>query len=101
MEPGQYTGKTDATQGEAPRGDAAPGAPSPPSASPPASPVPGVPRSAPGGGPRRTTGRGMVPKRSVAGRILLWGTVAVVIVAGLLLYFRYEPSVVPLLRGRR
>jgi hypothetical protein len=81
MESGQYTGKSDATQGEGP-----------PPGAPPRAPVgAGAPRARRPG--RRPGGNAM--------RLLTWGAVLAVLLGGLALYFRYEPTVVPFFgRGR-
>ncbi len=81
MEPREYTGKTDATQGTA--------AGAPPDGAAAGGPLGRAPRSdAPSDAPR-----GGVP------RVVLWAAVAVALVAGLVLYFRYEGAVSPLFGG--
>ena len=89
MEPGQYTGKTDATPGERPHSEAVP------------SPAP-APASQQGTSVRATRVR---PPSTRSGgdmmRVVTWGAVLVILLAGLALYFRYERAIVPLFgRGR-
>ena len=94
MEPGQYTGKTNATPGEAPLDEQARSetVPSPASAS----------ASQPGANARTAGVRRRTPRRGGdTVRVVMWGTVLAALVAGLVLYFRYERAVVPLFgRGR-
>jgi hypothetical protein len=87
MEPGQYTGKTDATQGSSPRVDRG------------AQQAAGQNASGGGEGGRversGEAGRG----RRESARIAIWVILAIAICAGIVLYFRYERSVVPLFGG--
>jgi hypothetical protein len=102
MKPRQYTGKSNATQGEPsrisdPSGTAAPiTGPGTDPGQPSSDPAAAV-RSAARGGADGT------PDQSPSGkaRVVLWGLVAVALVAGLVLYFRYERAVVPLFGGGR
>jgi hypothetical protein len=99
MKPRQYTGKSNATQGEPSR------------ASGPAAPIsgpgtnPGQPSLDPAAAVRSAAsgGAGGTPDKSMSGkaRVVLWGLVAVALVSGLVLYFRYERAVVPLFGGGR
>ncbi len=94
MEPGQYTGKTDATPGEPPLEERAQGG--------------GVPSPAPAAAsqPAANARTASVRRRAVRPggdmmRVVVWGTVLAALVAGLVMYFRYEQAVVPLFgRGR-
>ena len=94
MEPGQYTGKTNATPGEAPLGEQAHSETVP-------SPAPAS-ASQPEANMRTSSVRRRAPRRGGATvRVLMWGTVLAALIAGLALYFRYERGVVPLFgRGR-
>ena len=93
MEPGQYTGKTDATPGEHPLDERTQSA---------------VPSPAPASAPERArAARAAAPPRPVTRpggdtmRVVLWGAVLAALVTGLVMYFRYERAVVPLFgRGR-
>lgn len=82
MEPGQYTGKSNATQD----GPATSGATDDKSGSTPTLPVGGAPR------PDESVG---IP------RVVLWGAVAVALAVGVALYFRYERAITPLFGGGR
>jgi hypothetical protein len=85
MEPGQYTGKTNATQGE-PAGDSTSSASV---TSPAAAPAP---ERSSVDAPRPPTIR---PGGNFV-RLVSWGAVIAVLVAGLVMYFRYERSITPL-----
>jgi hypothetical protein len=90
MEPAQYTGKTDATQGGRPPGELP--------SSAPVSPAPAAAPAASGGTvtrrPTPRSGGNLV-------RVVTWGAVLAILAAGLVMYFRYERAVVPLFgRGR-
>ena len=56
-----------------------------------------APQDDPSSGDRRGGKR----PSGAATRILIWGTVLVVLVLGLVMYFRYERAVVPLFGGGR
>jgi len=94
MKPAQYTGKTDATPGEQPPGDRAHSAT--------------VPSPAPSSVSAPAVGARAKPAKRVRGghggdmmRFALWGSVFAILVAGLVLYFRYERAILPLFgRGR-
>ena len=86
MEPGQYTGKSDATPGGQPLDEHTPSAvPSPA----PASATERAHAARAGGPPRLRRGGETM-------RVVVWGAVLAVLVAGLVMYFRYERAVVPL-----
>ncbi len=94
MEPGQYTGKSDATPGEPPLDERAQGG--------------GVPSPAPALAPQpdanvraASVRRGATRRGGDTVRVVMWGAVLAALVAGLVMYFRYEKAVVPLFgRGR-
>jgi hypothetical protein len=91
MEPGQYTGKTDATQGEPAAGES-------PSSAPASS---AAPTSAPVASGGTVTRRPAVRTGGNFVRLVGWGAVLAILAAGLVMYFRYERAVVPLFgRGR-
>jgi hypothetical protein len=98
MEPGQYTGKSDATQGERPPADRVDGAavpsPAPEAVPPPARPVARA-SGAPGGRRAANESHGSVM------RAVLWVAVLAALVVGLVMYFQYERAVVPLIGGGR
>jgi len=56
-----------------------------------------TPQGDPSSGDRPTAKRG----GGNAMRIMIWGAVLVILVAGLVMYFRYERAVVPLFGGGR
>jgi len=93
MEPGQYTGKSDATPADD-RSDATPdggaGSSPAPAEGPPARPSLGM------------AGR-PTPARSSGDRvrIAIWLGALAVLVAGVIMYFRFERTVVPLVGGGR
>lgn len=86
MEPGQYTGKTNATQGEPAAGDSASGA--------------SVTSPAPGAAPARSSDAATRRPTIRAGgnfmRLVTWGAVLAILAAGLVMYFRYERTITPL-----
>jgi hypothetical protein len=89
MEPAQYTGKTDATQGGPAAGDS-------PSSASGTSPAP----APAGGGGAAARGPTIRPGSNFV-RLVGWGAVLAVLAAGLVMYFRYERAIVPLFgRGR-
>jgi hypothetical protein len=97
MEPGQYTGKSDATQGD-PSSGAQTGGGDTPSSAPQSTPPAGTNMrpSAPTGA-RRAGSHGGAEFL----RIVIWVAVLVGLVGGLVMYFRYERAVVPLIGGGR
>jgi hypothetical protein len=89
MEPAQYTGKSNATQGESATGEA----PSSASVTSPAS-ASVESSSTAARRPRIRAGGNLM-------RLVAWGVVLAVLAAGLVMYFHYERAVVPLFgRGR-
>ncbi len=94
MEPGQYTGKTGATPGEPPRDERAPSDNVP-------SPVPASASRAGTNARAGVTRRASTRRGGDMMRVVVWGAVLAALVAGLVMYFRYERAVVPLFgRGR-